>query len=304
MMKYRYLLLVFSLLIPLPLQAALKIFACEPEWAALAQELGGEHVDVTSATQAMQDPHYIQARPSLIARVRKADLLICTGAGLEAGWLPVLLRKGNNPRILDGQAGYLMASEHVMMKEIPVSVDRSMGDVHAEGNPHIQTDPRNIARVAGVLADRLKVLDSANREEYQRRYEDFSLRWNTAIKDWQQKAASLKGMPVVVYHRSWVYLQDWLGLKEITSLEPKPGVPPSSRYLAEVLNRTQEYPDLVVIHSQYQESKAIQWFSGKTAAPVVMLPSTVGGTAEAKDLFSWYEDILKRLLNAQRRDND
>ena len=169
MMKYRYLLLVFSLLMPLPLQAALKIFACEPEWAALAQELGGEHVDVTSATQAMQDPHYIQARPSLIARVRKADLLICTGAGLEAGWLPVLLRKGNNPRILDGQAGYLMATEHVMMKEIPVSVDRSMGDVHAEGNPHIQTDPRNIARVAGVLADRLKVLDSANREVYQRR---------------------------------------------------------------------------------------------------------------------------------------
>lgn len=296
--------LVFSLLIPLPLQAALKVFACEPEWAALAQELGGEHVDVTSATQAMQDPHYIQARPSLIARIRKADLLVCTGAGLEAGWLPVLLRKGNNPRILDGQAGNLMASEHVMMKEIPTSVDRSMGDVHADGNPHIQTDPRNIARVAGVLAERLKMLDSANRDEYQRRYEDFSLRWNSAINDWQQKAASVKGMPVVVYHRSWVYLQDWLGLEEVASLEPKPGIPPGSKYLADVLNRTQEYTDLIVIHAQYQESKAINWFSGKNSAPVVMLPSTVGGTAEAKDLYSWFEDIVTRLLNARASDND
>ena len=163
-------------MVPFPAQATLKVFTCEPEWASLAEELGGDLVDVTSATQAMQDPHYIQARPSLIARVRKADLLVCTGAGLEAGWLPVLLRKGNNPRILAGKPGHLMATDHVPMKEIPTVVDRSMGDIHASGNPHIQTDPHNIARVAEVLEQRLVQLDSANREEYQGRYADYRQR--------------------------------------------------------------------------------------------------------------------------------
>jgi zinc/manganese transport system substrate-binding protein len=303
-MKGRYLLLMFTLLVPLQLQAALKVFTCEPEWAALAEELGGDSVDVTSATQAMQDPHYIQARPSLIARIHKADLLICTGAGLEAGWLPVLLRKGNNPRILAGKSGHLMATDHVTMKEIPAVVDRSMGDIHARGNPHIQTDPRNIGRVAEVLAERLKMLDSANGEEYQRRYEDFIGRWNAAIEHWEQLASPMSGMPVVVYHRSWIYLQDWLGLKEIATLQPKPGIPPGSRYLADILNRTQGLSGMVIIHSQYQKSKAIKWFSAKSGAPVVLLPTTVGATAEAQDLFSWYEDIITRLLNAHENVNE
>ena len=304
MIKGRLLLLMFSLLLPLPMQANLKVFACEPEWAALARELGGERVDVTSATQAMQDPHYIQARPSLIARIRKADLLVCTGAGLEAGWLPLLLRKGNNPRILAGQPGHLMATDHVTMKEIPTVVDRSMGDIHAGGNPHIQTDPRNIIRVAQVLAERFKMLDSANRDEYQRNYDDFSVRWAAAIERWQQQAVSLRGLPVVVYHRSWIYLQEWLGLREVASLEPKPGIPPSSGYLAELLNRTEGLSGLIIIHSQYQESKAINWFSGKSGAPVVLLPSTVGATPAAVDLASWYEDIIQRLLNARGTGND
>ena len=303
-MKGRYLLLMFTLLVPLQLQAALKVFTCEPEWAALAEELGGDSVDVTSATQAMQDPHYIQARPSLIARIHKADLLICTGAGLEAGWLPVLLRKGNNPRILAGKSGHLMATDHVTMKEIPAVVDRSMGDIHARGNPHIQTDPRNIARVAEALVERFKMLDSANGDEYQRRYDDFSVRWAAAIARWQQQAASLRGLPVVVYHRSWIYLQDWLGLQEVASLEPKPGIPPSSGYLAELLNRTEGLSGLIIIHSQYQESKAINWFSGKSGAPVVLLPSTVGATPGASDVASWYEDIIQRLLNARGAGND
>lgn len=300
----RHLLLMFTLLLPLPMQAKLKVFTCEPEWAALARELGADHVEVTSATQAMQDPHYIQARPSLIARIRKADLLVCTGAGLEAGWLPVLLRKGNNPRILSGQPGHLMATDHVSKKEIPTVVDRSMGDIHAGGNPHIQTDPRNIVEVAEVLAERFKMLDNANRDEYQRRYDDFSVRWAAAIERWQQQAASLRGLPVVVYHRSWIYLQDWLGLQEVASLEPKPGIPPSSGYLADLLSRTEGLSGLIIIHSQYQESKAINWFSRKSGAPVVLLPSTVGATPGANDLTSWYEDIIQRLLNAHGAGDD
>jgi zinc/manganese transport system substrate-binding protein len=297
-MKGRYILLMFILLLPLPLQAGLKIFTCEPEWAALAEELGGDLVDVTSATQAMQDPHYIQARPSLIARVRKADLLVCTGAGLEAGWLPVLLRKGNNPRILAGQPGYLMASDLVTMKEIPDVVDRSMGDVHASGNPHIQTDPRNIAKVAAVLTERLMQLDTAHRDDYQRRYEDFITRWNAAISRWQQQAESVHGMPVVVYHRSWIYLQDWLGLREVGALEPKPGSPPSSGHLAGLLELASQEGVKTVIHAQYQATKSVDWFSERAGVPVTLLPTTVGGTNEAKNLFSWFDDIVNRLLTA------
>ena len=153
-MSYKTLLKIsalFALMSASSTQASVHIFSCEPEWAALSSEIGGDLITVSAATNALQDPHYIQARPSLIAKVRKADLLICSGSGLEVGWLPLLLRKGNNPALQPGKPGNLMASEFVTRLEIPASLDRSQGDQHAMGNPHIQTDPRNIAIVAQRL---------------------------------------------------------------------------------------------------------------------------------------------------------
>ena len=291
-------------LLPLPATAALRVFACEPEWAALVSELAGDKVKVDMGSRPGQDPHYVQARPSLISKIRRADLLICTGAGLEAGWLPLLLRKGNNRRILSGQAGHLMIASTIQLKEKPARLDRSEGDVHAAGNPHLQTDPRNMLPAAAAITERLMQLDSTNADVYRENLATFNVRWQEAINAWQREAAPLQGLPVVVYHRSWVYLQDWLGLKEVASLEPKPGIPPGSGYLAEVLNRTQGLKNLVIIHSQYQESKAIKWFSDKSGAPVVLLPSTIGGTPEARDLYSWYEDIITRLLDAHRSSHE
>lgn len=300
-----YTVLCLMVFLPLPsAAAALRVFACEPEWAALVSELAGDKVKVDTATRPGQDPHYVQARPSLIAKIRRADLLVCTGADLEAGWLPVLLRKGNNKRILIGHPGHLMIADTVQLKEKPVKLDRSEGDVHAAGNPHLQTDPRSMLPAAVAITERLSQLDTNNADVYRNNLAVFKVRWQEAVDAWQRKAAPLQGMPVVVYHRSWVYLQDWLGLKEVASLEPKPGIPPGSRYLADVINRTQGFADLVIIHSQYQESKAIKWFSRKSGAPVVLLPSTVGGTAEAEDLFSWYEDIITRLLKAHGGGNE
>lgn len=300
MVKY---FIVFSLsaalFLSLPATAAMRVFACEPEWAALVKELAGDDVKVDSATRPSQDPHYVQARPSLISKIRRADLLVCTGADLEAGWLPLLLRKGSNKRIQVGQPGYLMIADTLRLKDIPASLDRSEGDVHAAGNPHLQTDPRNMLPAAEAIMKRLSMIDSENADLYRKNLAEFELRWQDAIAAWEQQAAPLRGVPVVVYHRSWVYLQDWLGLEEVASLEPKPGVPPGSSYLANVLGRTKGLSGLLIIHSQYQESKAINWFSSQSGAPVVLLPSTVGGTAEAKDLFSWYEDIVTRLLKAQ-----
>src|SRR5512140_4027107 len=185
----------------LPAHAALRVFACEPEWAALAQELGGPLVDVTVATTALQDPHQIQAKPSLIARVRNADLVACTGAELEIGWLPALLQQSGNARVQPGQPGNFAAADFVRKLEVPTQLDRSQGDVHAAGNPHIQTDPRNIALVATALGARLQQLDAANAAQYARRLADFNQRWQQAMGRWNAKAAPLKGASVASQHK-------------------------------------------------------------------------------------------------------
>src|SRR5690606_723568 len=227
------------------------VFACEPEWAALSRELAGEQARIYSATHALQDPHHIQARPSLIAAARQADLLVCTGAELEAGWLPLLLRQARNPRILEGQAGHFAATDTVGLLEVPARLDRADGDVHAAGNPHIQTDPRHIAQVAPRLTQRLVQLDPARAELYRARLADFSARWQQALNRWQQQAAPLKGLPVVVQHNGFPYMERWLGLNRVATLEPKPGVEPSSVHLSHVLRQLQQRPAKLVIRAAY-----------------------------------------------------
>jgi zinc/manganese transport system substrate-binding protein len=282
-----------------PATAKLNVFACEPEWGALAKELGGNALlNIYTATTGKQDPHHIQARPSLLAKARRADLLICTGAELEIGWLPLLLRKTGNPRIQPGRLGYFMATDYVRLRQIPSYLDRSEGDIHPSGNPHIQADPRNIARVAKKLAQRLTELDSANAADYQNLYQNFEQRWQAAIQRWEKQAAVLKGIPIVVHHNNWVYLEHWLGLKEIATLEPKPGIPPSSWHLAQILKQLKSQPAKMVIYAAYQESRPAHWLSQKAGIPVVELPLTVGGTTEASDLFTLFDDTLKRLRSA------
>ncbi len=283
-----------------PALAALNILACEPEWGALAQELGGELVSVYSATNALQDPHRIEARPSLLARARNADLLACTGAELEAGWLPILLRQSGNPKIQPGKPGYFEAARHVRMLEIPARLDRAEGDVHAGGNPHIQTDPRNIALVAAALSRQLAEADPANAARYQTRHQDFSRRWQTALMRWEKLAAPLRGSAIVVQHKGFPYLESWLGLREIATLEPKPGVEPSSGHLSQVLASLQQQPARMIIRAAYNDGRASEWLASRAKLPVVELPFTIGGSEQAKDLFSLFDDTLRRLLEAAR----
>src|SRR6195256_4901246 len=194
-----------------PAGAALNVFACEPEWGALAQELGGDKVAVFSATTALQDPHRIEARQSLIARIRNADLVVCSGSELEVGWLPLLLTQSGNDRIQPGSPGYLEASQYVVRLEIPKVIDRALGDIHPSGNPHIHLDPRNIAKVGEVLSGRLAEIDHANAALYKTRADDFGKRWRAAMQRWQQQAAPLKGVPLVVYHKDMSYSINWSG---------------------------------------------------------------------------------------------
>jgi zinc/manganese transport system substrate-binding protein len=297
--------LILTALVALPLallgaqaRANVKVLACEPEWGALAMELGGAQVDVAVATSARQDPHQIQAKPSLIARARNADLVLCTGAELETGWLPLLLQQSGNAAIQPGKPGYFEAAAFVRKLEVPTQLDRAQGDVHAAGNPHIQTDPRNIALVATALSARLQQLDAAHAAEYAQRERDFSQRWQQALARWNAQAAPLKGLPVVSQHKAFPYLYDWLGLKEVAVLEPKPGVEPSVSQLQAVLVALKNTPARMVIHAAYQDPKPSDWLSGNAGIPSVKLPFTVGGSDAAKDLFGLFDDTVARLLAA------
>ena len=280
--------------------ASLNIFACEPEWASLAQEIGGDEVKVTSATQAMQDPHYIEARPSLIAAARKADLVVCTGAQLEIGWLPALLNKANNAAVLPGKDGFFEASSFVKRLDVPTSVDRAQGDVHPQGNPHIQVNPHNIALVATALAPRMAQLDPEQAERYTSGLKDFMQRWESAMKDWDSRAQALRGKHSVAFHKSWVYLNDWLGLVELATLEPVPGVPPTATHLANVLAQLESGGGAdYIIYAPYQSPKPGQWLADRTKIPLVMVPMTVGGSKTTETLFDLFDDILNQLLGAK-----
>ncbi|MCH7894802.1 MAG: zinc ABC transporter substrate-binding protein [Proteobacteria bacterium] len=297
---FKFILLPALLLAGFPAQAALRVFSCEPEWASLAEELGGDKLDIFSATHAQQDVHYIQARPSLIARLRRADLMICTGADLEVGWLPVLLRQAANPTVQPGLPGFFEASAFAKLLEVPDSVDRAQGDVHPFGNPHIQLDPRNIAKIAAALALRLQSLDPDNADFYRQRYADFDRRWQEKTKQWTERAKPLAGMGLIVYHRSWVYLVDWLSLREVGALEPKPGIPPSAGHLASILQRIESQDVALTVRSVYQSSRATEWIARRSDVPAVVLPHTVGATAGADDLFGLFDSLVDILLEHRR----
>lgn len=283
-------------LFALPAMAALNVFATVPEWGALTKEIGGDLVTVYTATTAFQDPHRIEARPSLLAQARRAQLVVAVGADLEIGWLPLVLRDSGNSAIQPGRPGYFEAATLVNRLEVPSVLDRAQGDVHAAGNPHIHLDPRNILKVGAALAARLAELDAPNAALYQRGYQTFAGKWQTAMARWEKEAAALRGVSVLVHHSSFVYLTNWLGMNEIGMLEPKPGVEPSSGHLTELLNKQQRTPAKMVLRTAYNQDGPSQWIAGKTGIPAVLLPYTVGGTPAAKDLFGLFDDSIQRLL--------
>lgn len=281
-------------------QAALSVFATVPEWGALAQELGGDKVKVYTATSALQDAHRVEARPSLIARARGADLVVATGAELEIGWLPLVLQQAGNPRVQPGTPGYFEAAANLALLGKPQRLDRAEGDVHPMGDPHVQTDPRNIARVAEALAARMAQLDAPNAAHYRDRLKTFLDRWNGAIARWEQQAAPLKGAPVVVQHRAFTYLVAWLGMREIAALEPRPGIEPTTAHLSQVLSLLAREPAKMVLRAAYQNDQASQWLAQRAKINVVTLPFTVGGTEGAKDLFGLFDDTIRRLVEGNR----
>lgn len=290
--RNRLSLLLILLLPALPAQAALHVFACEPEWGALAREIGGDDVTVYTATGAHQDPHHIDARPSLIAQVRKADLVVCTGAGLEDGWLPVLIARAANPALKTDRI-FLAAQQVDRIGVQSGTVDRSRGDVHGDGNPHVHLDPQRVLHIGDALAARLAAIDTANADGYRQRAAGFRQRLGAALANLDTRA--LKARRWLVYHDAWPYLFAWLGGTQAGTLEPLPGVPPSAQHLAQLAAQMRARPVDGILHTGYDDRKAIAWLVRNTGTCAIELPYTVGGSPAATDLIGFYTDIAQRL---------
>ena len=250
------------------------------------------------ATTALQDVHRIQARPSLIARARTADLVVCTGADLEVGWLPMVINQSGNDKVQLGKPGYLEVANFVPRIEIPAVIDRALGDVHPLGNPHFQFGPKQIQFAAEEITKRLVRLDPANEAEYRTPARGLQETMEVRDRAMERDGRALKGVGVVQHHKNYSYLFEFLDMKEVGTLEPKPGVEPTSSHLNELVARQQTDPARLIVHSSYQSPAASEWLAKRVSIPAVMLPATVGGTDAAKDLFTLYDDAIQRMLNA------
>jgi len=287
------------LLVTSPAFATLNVFACEPEWKSLIEAIGGDLVKAYSATNAFQDSHHIEARPSLIAKTRQADLMVCTGAGLEIGWLPLLQRQSGNAAIQTTKPGFFSATSQVELLEVPKEVDRAQGDIHASGNPHVHWDPYRMITIAEAITKRLQMLDPKHFDDYQKKLETFIVDWKTHIRHWETEAMGLRGKKAIVYHRSWSYLLNWLNVEVVGNLEPKPGVPPTSSHLTTLVNKARsDKPDYILI-ANFQDERGAQWLREKINVPILNLPFTVGGSKQAKDLVSLYSEVITALVEAE-----
>ncbi|HYF43491.1 MAG TPA: zinc ABC transporter substrate-binding protein [Ramlibacter sp.] len=278
---------------------ALSVFTCEPEWAALVRELA-PHAQVHSATHARQDPHHIEARPSLIAALRRADLAVCTGASLETGWLPMLQQRSGNAKVQNGAQGMLYAADHVSLIDPKPPGTPFDGDVHTEGNPHVHLDPRRILDVARALGEQLQLVDAPRRDLYRQRLAAFEAGWRERIAQWERRAAPLRGSRVAAQHTTYAYLFRWLGIEQVADLEPKPGLPPSPGHLQRVLELTRANPPRAVVVSSYQDANPAQWLAQQLGrVPVLQMPATVTEEPPAASLPALFDHLIERLLAAR-----
>lgn len=278
---------------------ALNVFTCEPEWKSLTEEIARDKADIYSATNAMQDVHYIQAKPSLIAKIRKADMVVCSGADLEIGWLPLILRKAGSAKIQEGGENLIYASNYVQTIEKPVRIDRADGDVHPEGNPHLHLNPYNLLKTGKVIADKLSEIDRDNAAFYARNYDDFRNRLSAKIKVWEAQAKGLKGVNVITNHKNMSYLFDWLQIRTIGTLEPKPGIPATSKHLSGLKNIADQNKVAFIAHAPFESSKPAQWLSEQTCVKAIVLPYTVGGNNQVNNLFDLYQNSIDTMLSAK-----
>ena len=271
---------------------ALNIFVCEPEWKAFL-ESHAPNATIYSATTAKQDPHYVQARPSLIAKMRQADMAMCSGAELEVGWLPMLQNRSGNSAVQNGAQSMIYATDFVRMLDSHDHVDRSMGDIHAHGNPHVQFAANDMIPLSRKVTERLKAIDPDNAQSYQVNGMKFRAQWQKKLNEWKQKAQPLQGKRVVGYHSTYRYLFDWLGMVQVADLEPKPGISPTTSHLQSLTKLDADSFDAIV-YSSHQDQRPANWLQEHTDKPVIQLPLTV---SEGESLDEMYDQVIDDLLD-------
>ncbi len=282
-----------------PAQAALDVVATTEDLADLAREVGGDKVKVEAIARGYQDPHFVEAKPSFILKLSKADLLVVVGRDLEVGWLPPLVQQSRNARIQPGADGYLDASLTAKILEIPTGkITRAMGDVHPAGNPHYWLDPGNGRRVAKAIADKLARMAPADAASFAARYADFDQRLAAAEKRWDEQMAPYKGLKIVTYHRSWPNFVDRFGLDVIGYVEPRPGIPPSPSHVFELIAEMKRQNVKILIVEPYFDLKTPSMVGRETGARVLVLPPSVGGEKEITDYIQLFDHDLKLLLAA------
>jgi zinc/manganese transport system substrate-binding protein len=280
---------------------ALNVFACEPEWAALVRVLVPDAA-VVSATHVRQDPHHIEARPALIAQLRRADLAVCTGASLEAGWLPMLQQRAGNPRVQDGEPGMFHAADHVELIDPQPAAGPFAGDVHAEGNPHFHVDPYRLLIVARALAAELATLAPAQAPQVRERLAAFERDWQARIAEWERRAAPLRGRTVAAQHGTFAYLWRWLGMVQAADLEPRPGMAPTPGHLQRLQQQLRSQPPMAIVAAQHNDPRSARWLAAQLGpqVPALVLPATVPDPAAPDALGAWIDSLLQALLAAQR----
>jgi ABC-type Zn uptake system ZnuABC Zn-binding protein ZnuA len=287
------------LALPTHASAALKVITTTSDLASLAGEVGGDRISVESLARGYQDPHFVEAKPSFMIKLNRADLLIAVGRELEIGWLPPLITQARNARIQPGAPGYLDASLTARILDIPTGqITRAMGDVHPSGNPHYWLDPENGKRIARAIAGKLSAMDSANAAHYNQRVEDFERRVDAADARWKAEMAPYRGTKVVTYHRSWSNFTDHFGLDVIGYVEPKPGIPPSPAHTIALMKAMRAQNVKLVIVEPYFDEKTPNSIARETGGKVLTMPPSVGGVPQASDYIKLFDFNVKMLVDA------
>ena len=285
----------------------LNVVTTLPSLASITEQIGGDYISVYSITRGAQDAHYIDAKPSYMVKLHRADLLIYSGLELEIGWLPLLIQGARNDDVSVGSRGNLNASITLSLDEILEKprgeIDRSMGDVHPAGNPHYLLDPYNGIRVAELVAQRLAELDPENKIQYQQNFDQFKTKLEENIRLFEEKAKGLRGMDVVCYHVHWSYLLDWLGINSAGYIELRPGIPPTPKHKKEIIQLMQEKRIKIVIISSWKEPTRAQEVANAVGGHLIILPGEVNAREGAGNYFSWIEYMIDHLVDVASRDN-
>lgn len=286
-------------LAPAAARPALQVVTTTQGLAALAAEVGGDRVEATFLSRGSQDPHFVDANPNLAVKLRRADLLVDVGLDLEVGWLPPLVNQSRNPDIQPGGSRRLTAASAVQVMDLPTGpVDRSQGDLHPAGNPHFLTDPRQVARVAAAIAEKLGALDPAGKGAYRARLADFEKRLQAASARWQAQLAPYRGRKIFAKHRTLTYFADWSGLAIDGYLEPKPGIEPPPSHLAELVQLAKADKVRAIVVETYYDTRTAAVVSRLSGARVAAIPGDVGASRTAVSYETWMDEVVKTIAEA------